>query len=87
MGQIRIVTSDEVLLNSAQAAVGALDGWDFAGAAAVDDLVAGAGERGDVIGGGSGDRVRDPAGQRVARRLLLHRMARRLQQGVGLGLA
>lgn len=49
MGQIRIVTSDEVLLNSAQAAVGALDGWDFAGAAAVDDLVAGAGERGDVI--------------------------------------
>ena len=49
MGKIRIVTSDEVLLNSAQAAVGALDGWDFAGSASVDELVAGAGAPGDVV--------------------------------------
>jgi len=53
MGQrqasIRIVTSDEVLLNSASAAVGALEGWEFAGAASVDELVDGAGAPGDVI--------------------------------------
>ena len=48
-GSIRIVTSDEVLLNSAQAAAGALADWEFAGAASVDDLVAGAGAPGDVI--------------------------------------
>ena len=48
-GSIRIVTSNEVLLNSAQAAVGALDGWEFAGATSVDALVAGAGVPGDVI--------------------------------------
>ncbi|MDF1798535.1 MAG: diguanylate cyclase [Planctomycetota bacterium] len=49
MGDIRIVTSNEVLLNSAQAAVAALDGWQFAGAATVDELVSGCGEPGDVV--------------------------------------
>jgi diguanylate cyclase (GGDEF)-like protein len=53
MGQaqasIRIVTSDEVLLNSAQAATAALDGWEFAGATTVDDMVAGTGAPGDVV--------------------------------------
>ena len=49
MGDIRIVTSDEVLLNSAQAAVAALDGWQFAGAATVDELVSGIGKPGDVV--------------------------------------
>jgi diguanylate cyclase (GGDEF)-like protein len=46
---IRIVTSDEVLLNSTNAAAQNLEGWEFGGAATVDELREGAGAPGDVI--------------------------------------
>ena len=46
---IRIVTSDEVLLNSTSAAAENLEGWEFGGAATVDALREGAGAPGDVI--------------------------------------
>ena len=49
MASIRIVTSDEALISSAEAACAALDGWEFAGQASVDDMVAGSGAPGDVI--------------------------------------
>jgi GGDEF domain-containing protein len=46
---IRIVTTDESLIASARACVGAVDGWEVASVASVDDLVATPPMLGDVI--------------------------------------
>lgn len=48
-GSIHLVSTDEVLVNSAQAAVNSLQGWSFGGPATVDELAAGGASAGDVV--------------------------------------
>lgn len=48
-GSIHLVSSDEVLVNSVQAAVNSIDGWTFKGTAQVDALVGGSADPGDVV--------------------------------------
>lgn len=48
-GTIHLVSSDEALAQSVQAAVGSLDGWAYGGQASVDALAGGSATPGDVV--------------------------------------